>query len=357
MDKILVLNSGSSSIKFAVFDRELRHQISGAATSIGNGSTLSVNNLDRRVDIPSHEAALQEIINALSGLGFQPETLLAAGHRVVHGGRLYTSPELITSEIQAGIEACSTLAPLHNPNTLTAIRALQKIAPSLPQTASFDTAFHATMPDVAKRYAIPEDLHRSGMQRYGFHGLSYASLVEDFGEKLPARLLAFHLGNGASICAILNGKSQGTTMGYSPNEGLTMGTRSGSLDASIALKLADEIGVDKAENILNHHSGLLALAGTNNMAELCARDDHDAKFAIDHFCYWAARHAGSMCVAMGGVDAIAFTGGIGENSEYVRSEILRRLAFLGALPVSIIQTKEERQIAMDTLSVLSKQMT
>lgn len=353
MDKILVLNSGSSSIKFAVFDRELNHCISGAANSIGGDASLRINGEDKQADLPSHEYALKAIINALALHGYQPETLMAAGHRVVHGGRMYTAPELISRDVQSGIEACAKLAPLHNPNALLAIRALEKIVPSLPQTASFDTAFHATMPEVAKRYAISQELHQSGMQRYGFHGLSYASLVEEFAENLPSRLLAFHLGNGASICAILNGKSHATTMGYSPNEGLTMGTRSGSIGPAIALRLAKEHGVDQAEHILNSESGLLALGGSNDMAALEANDAPNAKFAIDHFCYWAARHAGSMCVAMGGVDAIAFTGGIGENSDFVRQEILRHLSFLGDRPTHIIQAKEERQIAVDTLKVLS----
>lgn len=353
MDKILVLNSGSSSIKFAVFDRELNHKIAGAASAIGNNSSLQIDGQDRPADLPSHEAALKAILSDLSNHGYPPEKLLAAGHRVVHGGRLYTAPELITQDVQAGIDDCSTLAPLHNPNALLAIRALEKMVPSLPQTASFDTAFHATMPEVAKRYAISNELHQSGMQRYGFHGLSYASLVEEFGADIPSRLLALHLGNGASICAILNGESHGTTMGYSPNEGLTMGTRSGSVGPAVALRLAKENGVDQAERILNSQSGLLALGGSNDMAALEANDDPSAKFAVDHFCYWAARHAGSMCVAMGGLDAIAFTGGIGENSELVRREILRRLSFLGDHPIHIIQAKEERQIAMDTLKVLS----
>lgn len=352
MDKILVLNSGSSSIKFAIFDRGLTQITSGIASSIGQGSSLNVDGKSKSVDLPTHEIALQAIIADLSSLGFQLNDFLAAGHRVVHGGRTYTSPELITPNVIAGIEACSTLAPLHNPSALMAIRALSKIAPKLLQSASFDTAFHATMPEVSKRYAIPLDLHEKGMQRYGFHGLSYASLVESFSTELPSRLLAFHLGNGASICAILNGQSQATTMGYSPNEGLTMGTRSGSLDATIALRLAREQGADEAEDILNSHSGLLALAGSNDMASLQARSDQDAQFAVDHFCYWAARHAGSMCVAMGGVDAVAFTGGIGENSAHVRDEIMRRLRFLGTPSVHVIQAQEERQIAQDTLRVM-----
>lgn len=352
MDKILVLNSGSSSIKFAVYDRELVLLISGAVNSIGQDSSLRVNEKDTSINLPTHEIALGSIITELSSLGFRPEDMLAAGHRVVHGGRTYTAPELITPEIRAGIDACSDLAPLHNPHALLAIHALAKVCPSLKQSASFDTAFHATIPEVAKRYAIPSELFRNGMQRYGFHGLSYASIVDDFGDELPERLLAFHLGNGASICAILNGKSQATTMGYTPNEGLTMGTRCGSIDPSIPLQLAQKLGLKKAESILTTQSGLQALAGSNDMAELEARDDQSAKFAVDHFCYWAARHAGSMCVAMGGVDAIAFTGGIGENSKHVRNEIMRRLSFLGDPPMYVIQAKEERQIAKDTLTVL-----
>ena len=178
------------------------------------------------------------------------------------------------------------------------------------------------------------------------------ALVEALHPNLPRRLLALHLGNGASLCAIRDGRSVATTMGYSPLDGLTMGTRSGALDCSVALRLARELGADRAESVLNAESGLLALAGSNDMATLLGRKDAAARFAVDHFCYWAARHAGSMVVAMGGLDALAFTGGIGENAPAVRAQIVNYLKFLGDVPVHVIPAQEERQIARDVAAAL-----
>jgi acetate kinase len=231
--------------------------------------------------------------------------LAAAAHRVVHGGADLTVPCRIDAGVLEQIGAAIALAPLHNPHNLLGITALAEIAPELVQFASFDTAFHATNPEVATRYAVPDDWAAQGVRRYGFHGTSYQSLVGCFeevtGAALPERLLAFHLGNGASICAIYQGKLVATTMGYSPLEGLTMGTRAGGIDAGAVLDMADRIGVAAARGALNHRSGLVALSGgVSDMRALCERSDERAVFAIAHFCYWAARHAGSMMAAMGG---------------------------------------------------------
>ena len=352
MADILVLNAGSSSVKFAVFDGDLNETLSGAATDIGGSGELKIGGEARAVELRDHEAALRGILDVLAEKGIALASLAAAGHRVVHGGQLFSAPSRITPDVEAGIEACCPLAPLHNPNALAAIRALASIAPDLPQSASFDTAFHAAIPPVARRYAIASELHEAGLQRYGFHGLSYASVVETLRDDLPKRLLALHLGNGASLCAILDGNSMATSMGYSPLDGLTMGSRCGAIDPAVALQLAREHGVDGAEQLLNAKSGLLALAGDNDMAALLGRDDEAARFAVDHFCYWAARHAGSAIVAMGGVDAFAFTGGIGENAEAVRTRILEHLATFGDKPVHVVPAREERQIARDARSVL-----
>lgn len=352
MGNILVFNTGSSSLKFAVFGPDLGAKHSGEVTGIGDLSKLKINGTVRKVNISDHKSALEMLLNELISLNVSTDKLAAVGHRVVHGGRLFAAPEIISDEVLAKIDMCSDLAPLHNPNALHVIRSLKSLAPELLQTASFDTAFHTTIPEVAKRYAIPDEFYQQGIQRYGFHGLSYASLVESLRPDLPDRLLAFHLGNGASICAIKSGKSVATTMGYSPLEGLTMGTRSGSVDPTVALQIARSRGVDKAEEILNAESGLFALAGTNNMVELTAREDHRAEFAVDHFCYWAARHAGAMCVAMGGVDAFAFTGGIGENASDIRGKIVQHLAFIGPKPLHVIEAKEEHQIAKDARALL-----
>ena len=188
-----------------------------------------------------------------------------------------------------------------------------------------------------------------GIRRYGFHGLSYAWIVTQFENRLPERLLAFHLGSGASLCAIHKGKSVATSMGYSPLDGLTMGTRSGAIDGMAVLRMAETHGSVEASRRLNKDSGLKGLGGSNDMRDLLASDTKDTNFAVDHFCYWAARHAGSVMVAMGGVDAVAFTGGIGQNAPEIRDRIMAHLAFLGDVPVHVIEAQEERQIAKDAV--------
>jgi acetate kinase len=192
-----------------------------------------------------------------------------------------------------------------------------------------------------------------GIRRYGFHGLSYAWIVTQFEDRLPDRLLAFHLGSGASLCAIHKGKSVATSMGYSPLDGLTMGTRSGAIDGMAVLRMAEIHGAAEASRRLNKDSGLKGLGGANDMRLLLAADTDQANFAVDHFCYWAARHAGSAVVAMGGLDAVAFTGGIGQNSADIRNRIMAHLAFLGDVPVHVINADEERQIALDATSIAS----
>ncbi len=331
---ILVLNAGSSSIKFAVFDSHLDPKCSGLAAEIGAGGFVEVDGTRQPQPLDDHRAALRAVLDALNNKGISLTTLSAAAHRVVHGGRKLSQPVRITPDVRAEIAACSPLAPLHNPHNLAAIDTLAELAPDLPQFASFDTAFHTTNPDHATRYAIPRIEETKGIRRYGFHGLSYASMVATFqnvtGEKLPARLLGFHLGNGASLCAIKNGQSIATTMGYSPLDGLTMGTRSGGIDANAVLRLVEDHGLERTKAILNHESGLLGLSGgKSDMRNLMLDHSADASFAIDHFCYWSVRHAGSLIAAMEGLDAIAFTGGIGENAVAVRARILRALEWTG----------------------------
>ena len=377
--EILVLNAGSSSIKFAVFDDGLEARIAGIAAEIGGGGFLEVDGARERLPLVDHEAALKAILAALAEAGVTPGSLRAAAHRVVHGGRKLSRPVRVTEDVMSEIQSCTPLAPLHNPHNLAAMVALKREAPDLPQFASFDTAFHSTNPDVAIRYAIPRMMETKGIRRYGFHGISYASLVERLpqvsGDALPSRLLAFHLGNGASLCAIRNGQSIATTMGYSPLDGLTMGTRSGGIDANAVLRLVEENGLERTKAILNHESGLLGLSGgKSDMRNLMLDPSADSAFAIEHFCYWSVRHAGSLIAAMGGVDAIAFTGGIGENAVGVRADVCRRLEWLGArldpdanhesrarlhgqsskVAIWIVPAEEERMIARDALSILSE---
>lgn len=345
---ILVVNAGSSSIKVALFQPDLTEVMAGQVSGIGGPLAhidLATDNKD--IAAPDHDAALAAILTSLDAQGIAIGALTAAAHRVVHGGTTLVQPCKITDDVIAGIEVATPLAPLHNPNNLAGIRALQALAPDLPQYASFGTAFHATNPDVATAYAIPAEDRAMGIRRYGFHGLSYAWIVTQFGDDLPDRLLAFHLGSGASLCAIKAGKSVATSMGYSPLDGLTMGTRSGAIDGMAVLRLAEIHGAGEASRRLNKDSGLKGLGGANDMRLLLAADTDKAKFAVDHFCYWAARHAGSAIVAMGGVDAVAFTGGIGQNSAEIRDRIMAPLAFLGDVPVHVVKTQEERQIALD----------
>ena len=374
---ILVLNAGSSSIKFALFDAKLDLKLSGLAAEIGSAGFLEVEGDRKAVPLIDHRTALRGVLKALDDRGVAVKNLAAAAHRVVHGGKKLTAPVRINSDVLAEINACSPLAPLHNPHNLAAIETLSELAPDLAQFASFDTSFHATNPDVATRYAIPRMMETSGIRRYGFHGLSYASLVQTLpevsGEKLPSRLLAFHLGNGASLAAILNGQSVATTMGYSPLDGLTMGTRSGGIDANAVLRLVEENGLERTKAILNHESGLLGLSGgKSDMRNLMVDPSADSAFAIEHFCYWSLRHAGGLIAAMEGLDAIAFTGGIGENAVGVRARILRSLEWAGVrmdidanhlrkprlhaqtskVAVWVVPAQEERMIAQDALGLM-----
>lgn len=374
---ILVLNAGSSSIKFALFDAGLAEKHTGLAAEIGGKAKLTVDRQTTAQTLPDHASALAAILKALKALGTTPDMLRAAAHRVVHGGQTLTQPHRVTPQVLAEIEACTPLAPLHNPQNLAAITALAEIAPDLPQYVSFDTAFHATNPPVATRYAIPKSFETQGIRRYGFHGLSYSAVVQNLpaltGQKLPARLLAFHLGNGASLCAIKNGQSIATTMGYSPLDGLTMGTRAGGIDANAVLRLVEMHGIERTKAILNNESGLLGLSGgKSDMRNLMLDASADSEFAIEHFCYWSLRHAGSLIAAMEGLDAIAFTGGIGENAAGVRARILRGLEWAGVkmdvdansnnaaklhaetskIGVWLVAAQEERMIAQDALSLM-----
>ena len=329
---LLVVNAGSSSVKLALFDgaREVRR---GQVAEIGGAG---------------HRAALERLLADGFGAG-----LKAAAHRVVHGGTEFVASCRVDAAVLAGIAGCIPLAPLHNPANLAGIAALAELLPDLPQYVSFDTAFHATNPEVAVRYALPAAEEARGLRRYGFHGISYAGVVRSFGDAVPKRLLALHLGNGASLCAIREGRSVANTMGYSPLDGLTMGTRAGGIDGNAVLRLAEIHGIEGAGRILNRESGLLGLGGQSDMRALQAAGTAEAHFARAHFAYWVQRHAGSMMAAMGGIDAMAFTGGIGENDAGLRDEIVRGLAWAGEVPVVVVPAEEERTIAIETLGLIA----
>ena len=353
---LLIVNAGSSSLKLKVFD---------GAEEVAQASV-------ERIGSDGHRAALEQ---GLAKAGVPVARLHAAAHRVVHGGAELTATCRVTPAVLAEIEACVPLAPLHNPANLVVIQAVAELAPELPQYACFDTAFHATNPEVATAFALPLAERQRGLRRYGFHGTSYAALVRILAArgKLPERLLACHLGNGASLCAIVNGRSVATTMGYSPLDGLTMGTRSGAIDGNAVLRLAELHGVARAGEILNRESGLLGLGGSNDLRALHKAKTPEAGFALEHFAYWTVRHAGSMVAAMGGLDAVVFTGGIGENDHSIRGSILRGLGFLGVVvdepanrhnaselhdtssrvAIWIVPADEERQIALETQAVMA----
>jgi acetate kinase len=352
----LIVNAGSSSLKLAVFDQS--HEVGRASvTEIGTAG---------------HVAALDW---ALGEVGVPLNRLEAAAHRVVHGGTALTKTCRVTPDVLHQIKACVPLAPLHNPANLAGIEAVARLLPDLPQFATFDTAFHATNPEVAVTYALPAGARARGLRRYGFHGTSYAALVRVLAQRgdRPERLLACHLGNGASLCAIVHGRSLATTMGYSPLDGLTMGTRAGAIDGNAVLRLAELHGVEAAGRILNRESGLLGLGGASDLRTLHQSDRPEASFALAHFAYWAVRHAGSMVAAMGGLDAVVFTGGIGENDAWMRGEILKGLAYLGVVvdpqanrlhadrlhdatsrvAIWTVPADEERQIALEAQAVMA----
>jgi acetate kinase len=351
---ILVFNAGSSSLKVGVFDERLEAKLRGQISGIGGAGRLSLGEISADITTADHAHAIDLLLVELERQGYPLSGFNAAAHRVVHGGEVLTRACRIDENTLRAIRACSTLAPLHIPPALAGIEALARRAPDLWQSASFDTAFHADQSDLATTYALPAAIRARGIRRFGFHGLSYTGLVESLGAELPKRLLAIHLGAGASLCAIRDGVSVATSMGYSPLSGPPMGTRSGDIDPAPVLRLAAEDGIAATEVMLNQHSGLRGLSGISaDMKTLLADASPAAAFAVDHFCYWIARQAGSMITATEGIDAIAFTGGIGENSAEVRDRIMTRLGWLGEVPVHIVRANEERIIAKEAQALLT----
>ncbi|MDO4246957.1 MAG: acetate kinase [Deinococcus sp.] len=342
----LVLNSGSSSLKFALLNPatgELR--LSGLAERLGAGEASIRLERDgqretRALNGGSYGEALGEVLKELDTLNMRHE-VRAVGHRVVHGGESFSAPVQVTPDVLEGVRACVPLAPLHNPANILGIEAAQQAFPGLPHVAVFDTAFHQTMPEVAYRYAVPEEWYkRHGVRRYGFHGTSHQYVAGQAAELLgrplaELNLVTAHLGNGSSVCAVAGGRSVDTSMGLTPLEGLVMGTRSGDLDPGIPDYLARQAGLSLAEitAALNKKSGLLGLSNlTNDMRELetAAADGHaGARLALDVFVYRLAKYIAGMAAALGRLDAVVFTGGIGENSALVRAEVLNRLGVLG----------------------------
>lgn len=355
---ILVLNAGSSSLKFALFgasvlDEKARGQISG----IGTRPMLEFGG-DKQ-ELPPGTAfaeGLELISNLLKDNRHPIERLAGIGHRIVHGGERYVSPIIVSDEVLDALDGLRRFAPLHLPFGLGVLRLARALMPNMPHVACFDTAFHATQPDVATRLPLPRAYRDKGYRRYGFHGLNYAHVVhalpELTGRPLPRRLLAAHLGSGASMCAILDGRSVATTMGFSTADGLVMGTRTGSIDPGVIVALLrdEHLTIGELENLLYRKSGLLGLSGISpDMRELLASSETAAREAVEYYCYNAARHAASLIPALGGLDAMVFTGGIGEHAEPIRRAITDRLDWLAvpAKDVHVISANEELTIARE----------
>ncbi|MCU0975966.1 MAG: acetate/propionate family kinase [Steroidobacteraceae bacterium] len=387
---ILVLNAGSSSLKFALYRLHdarrwhvrTRGQVEGLGTAPrliardGDGSLLADERLEPRV------SGILDALDALAGLlaaKLDGERLLGVGHRVVHGGTRFAGPTVVTPEVLAQLRALEPLAPLHQPHNLDAIEAALARMPGIPQVACFDTSFHRDLPPVAKLVPLPEELRRQGLQRYGFHGLSYEYIAGALAGVAPqiaaGRVIIAHLGSGASLCAMRGGRSVDSTLGFTALDGLCMGTRPGSLDPGIVLYLFQGLGMPAAavEDLLYRRSGLLGISGvSSDMRELLGSDAPAARLAVDYFVYRVTREIGALTAVLGGLDGLVFTAGIGENSAVIRERVCHASAWLGLaldreanaqggpritraespVPAWVIPTDEERVIARHTARLL-----
>jgi acetate kinase len=385
---IFAINTGSSSLKFGVYvadGADVAIQLDGLADGIGRDtSKLQIKDASGRV-LRSESVKLATSAEALSSAEkwlseLSVEKPRAIGHRVVHGGPRLTQHQRITPEVLAELRQCVHFAPLHLPPALALIDVAEKIYPGVPQFACFDTAFHRTMPEIASRYALPRPLFDEGLKRYGFHGLSYESIVRQLGTELPPHVVIAHLGNGASLAAVSDGRSIDTSMGLTPTGGIPMGTRSGDFDPGIAPYLLRQknLNADSLESLLNHDAGLKALSGgSSDMRDLqdaAKNGDANAQQAIDIFCYAIRKVIASYAAALEGLDMLIFTGGIGEKSSVVRGDVCNALHFLGILldanandknaatistaqsvvRVRVIVTEEDRQIARHARDLLEQ---
>ncbi|KAA0580731.1 acetate/propionate family kinase [Azospirillum sp. Sh1] len=388
---ILVINAGSSSLKFSVFrdhgGGDPVVTVNGQISGIGTQPVFEAKDAQRRplaekswgAGEPSDRTALLSYLLDWIEERLEGATLIAAGHRVVHGGVRHAVPVLLTSAVLDELDGLVPLAPLHQPHNLAAIRALAEAHPELPQVACFDTAFHRNQPWQAQTFAIPRELTEEGVRRYGFHGLSYEYISRRLPEIAPelgdSRVVVAHLGSGASMCAIHGGRSVDSTMGFTALDGLPMGTRCGTIDPGVLIYLMRK-GMDAGaiEKLLYNKSGLLGVSGiSNDMRALLDSSDPHAQEAVELFCFRIAKETGALAASMGGVDAVVFTAGIGERSAPVRARVGDKLAWMGVeidaaaneanatkisapasrLPVYVIPTDEERMIALHTRKVLT----
>jgi len=385
---ILTINSGSSSIKFALYEmgKSERQIATGTIEGIGEkGGVFRVNTEGRLKEVPCtfphHRSGLDAFFRWLKDTGYD-NNLYAVGHRVVHGGLNYRSPHIITPQVLDDLKRLAPFVPEHLPHEIEAIEAVADLYPSLRQVACFDTAFFSDMPDIARLYALPRNLFNEGVVRYGFHGLSYEYIMQEIkrltGEdKAKGRIIMAHLGHGASMTAVNEGRVVDTTMGFSPSGGLVMSTRSGDLDPGVILYIIKQkgAGYDELNDIVNRRGGVLGVSGiSDSIKELLAIEEREPRAgeAIDLFCYQAKKFIGALSAVMGGVDILVFTGGIGENSPEIRWRICKGLEFLGVsihpehnknnaplisrdnsrVMVRVIKTNEELMIARHTCELL-----
>ena len=365
MKKILVLNSGSSSLKYQLFNVEGDNYevvAKGLAERIGiDGSKVTIKYADGSKKevvnpLPTHNEALQEVFNLLlNGALADLNEISAVGHRIVHGGEVYANSVVIDENVVKTVEDLSSLAPLHNPAGVLGIRAVQKALPNVAQVAVFDTAFHQTMPKEAYLYGLPmEQYTKHQIRRYGMHGTSHRFIAQEVAKILGGnkKVIVCHLGNGASLSAIKDGKCIDTSMGFTPLAGIIMGTRSGDIDPYIPLHIMKEQGlsVDEANNLLNKQSGMLGLTGFSDMRDVEAaylKGEENAIIGLKTYVYTIVKFIGSYIAALGGVDAIVFTAGIGENSPIIRKLILERLSYLG---ISVNDDANNRRGSIEEIS-------
>lgn len=389
-DALFVINAGSSSIKFKLY-RALSNDISvligGALDGIGTRPRLRARDhagsvMVEREFMPAEIATpvqAQHAIDDWLAPFIAEHNLIGVGHRVVHGGPNYSHPVLVDDAVMQTLASFIPLAPLHQLTNLDPIRVMRERRPDLPQVACFDTAFHRGHPEIADRFALPRPLYDDGVRRYGFHGLSYEYVSGALRGLLPevasGRVVIAHLGSGASVCGLMDGRSMESTMGFTALDGLPMGTRCGALDAGVVLHLIEQKGMSPAEvgHMLYHESGLLGLSGSSNdMRELLASDQQPAAMAVEFFALRVAQAVATLTVTLGGLDGLVFTAGIGERSPQVRARIVERLGFLGlvldgqandadtlriddptsCVPILVIPTDEERMIGLHTLRLL-----
>ncbi len=380
---ILIINSGSSSLKFRVFDEKMKQQAGGIVERLGLTRSFLEYQFGKESGrrtfaggLHNHSDALKEVFAVLMDEGMDVQEIKQVGHRVVHGGEEFIKPTRVNKVVLERMRRYEQLAPLHNPANLAGIEAAMGLLPDAKQVAVFDTAFHATIPDYAYIYALPHRLYEKfGVRKYGFHGISHSYVAREAARKLKkssskTNLITCHIGSGSSLCAIRNGESIDTSMGLTPLQGVTMSTRCGDIDPSIPLFMVDQLGqsIEEVYETLNKESGLYGLSGYADLRDILSILGHEfegftpkrrptkddkkkAQLAVDKFCYDIARYIGQYAALLGRVDAVVFTAGVGERNAFIRKRIMSMLKLKPRLKTMVIPTNEELEIAQDTVGV------